>query len=244
MLRALDRHSAFFTSDEFKRFFFDLNREYGGIGAFVNFDQDDVFSIVRPIYSGPGLRAGLRSGDKILKVDGWETGRHTSDEIISRLKGAPDTPVVVKRVPPRHGTAREDHDRPRADPGALGQRRDPAGQHRLRRAGDLQHQHRRGAAPRAAQSVREKGVEGLVLDVRSNTGGYLVAGARTSSSCSSKVRRESSTPKGRTGVNEAVTTPATARWLPDAADGRAGERVLGIGVGDRRRRAAGPESCQ
>ncbi|MCA8974864.1 MAG: PDZ domain-containing protein, partial [Planctomycetes bacterium] len=89
MLMGLDPHSTFFTSDEYKRFFFDLDREYGGIGAFVNFDQDDDFSIVRPIYSGPAYTAGLLSGDKILEVDGWETRDHTSDEIISRLKGKP-----------------------------------------------------------------------------------------------------------------------------------------------------------
>ena len=48
MLQGLDPHSTFFTSQEFQRFYFDLNREYGGIGAFVNFDQDNDFSIVRP----------------------------------------------------------------------------------------------------------------------------------------------------------------------------------------------------
>jgi hypothetical protein len=96
MLAGLDPHSTFFTSDEFQRFFFDLNREYGGIGAFVNFDQDNDFSVIRPIYSGPAYRAGLLSGDKILEVDGWETANHTSEEIISRLKGRPETNVTIK----------------------------------------------------------------------------------------------------------------------------------------------------
>jgi len=96
MLSALDRHTDYFTSDEYQRFFFDLNRDYGGIGAFVNFDQEDDFSIVRPIYSGPAYRVGLKTGDKILAIDGWETRDHTSDEIIARLKGKPDTTVVVK----------------------------------------------------------------------------------------------------------------------------------------------------
>ena len=96
MLTALDRHTDYFTSSEYQRFFFDLNRDYGGIGAFVNFDQDDDFSVVRPIYSGPAYKLGLRTGDKILEVDSWETRDHTSDEIISRLKGKPGSTVVVK----------------------------------------------------------------------------------------------------------------------------------------------------
>ncbi|MHC4078287.1 MAG: PDZ domain-containing protein, partial [Planctomycetota bacterium] len=96
LMQSVDRHSAFLTSDEYERFYFDLSREYGGIGAFVNFDQDDDFSIVRPIYSGPAYKVNLRSGDKILGVDGWETAGHTSDEIISRLKGKPGTKVTVR----------------------------------------------------------------------------------------------------------------------------------------------------
>jgi C-terminal processing protease CtpA/Prc len=51
---------------------------------------------VRPIYSGPAYEVGLRSGDKVLEVDGWETTGHTSDEIVLRLKGRPETPVVLK----------------------------------------------------------------------------------------------------------------------------------------------------
>ncbi len=96
MLQGLDPHSTFFTSEEFQKFYFDLNREYGGIGAFVNFDQDGDFSIVRPIYSGPAYSAGLRSGDKILEVDGWETGGHTTEEIIKKLKGRPESDVTLK----------------------------------------------------------------------------------------------------------------------------------------------------
>jgi carboxyl-terminal processing protease len=96
MLRALDRHSTYFSSKEFRAFNFDLNPEYGGIGAFVDFDSESVFSIVRPIYSGPAYEANLRSGDKILAVDDWDTTKQTSEEIIKRLKGKPGTPVKIK----------------------------------------------------------------------------------------------------------------------------------------------------
>ncbi|MEZ5989658.1 MAG: S41 family peptidase [Planctomycetota bacterium] len=95
MMKALDRFSSFMTSDEYRRFTFDLGREYGGIGAFVNND-DGQFQITRPIYSGPAYSAGLMSGDRILEVDGWATHEQELDEIIRRLKGRPGTPVVIK----------------------------------------------------------------------------------------------------------------------------------------------------
>lgn len=174
IMRALDRHSSFFTSDEYKKFFFDLNREYGGIGAFVNFDQEEVFSIVRPIYSGPAYRAGLRSGDKILEVDGWETTGHTSEEIIARLKGKPETQVVVKiyrpgmEQPEDVPILREEIHVPSVNyeylPGNIGFVE-------LITFGSTTADELR----RVLSEFDAKGVSGIILDVRSNTGGYLTA---------------------------------------------------------------------
>jgi len=94
MLAALDPHSNYFTSKEFERWILELRRNYAGIGAYVD-TVDGVFTITRPIYSGPAARAGLLSGDRILKVDGWETRGQTNDEIIRRLKGEPGTEVTI-----------------------------------------------------------------------------------------------------------------------------------------------------
>ena len=172
MLQGLDPHSTFFTSEEYKRFFFDLNREYGGIGAFVNFDQDGDFSIVRPIYSGPAYEIGLRSGDKILEVDGWETTGRTSDEIVSRLKGRPETPVVLKvfrvgfQEPQTLTILRRQISVPAVNwtmvPGDIAYIELISFSSNL--AGELR---------RALADVTAKGARGVVLDVRNNTGGFL-----------------------------------------------------------------------
>lgn len=171
---ALDRHTTYFTSEEFQKFFFDLNREYGGIGAFVNFDQDEVFSIVRPIYSGPAYRAGLKSGDKILEVDGWETTGHTSDEIIAKLKGQPGTKVTLKYARPGLGEAkevslvREEIQVPSvtADllPGKIGYVECIT--FGANSADEMR---------KAIEQLKERGAQGIVLDLRNNTGGYLLA---------------------------------------------------------------------
>ena len=95
MLRLLDPYSTFFTGEEVGDFLYDLNPEYGGIGAYVN-TVDGFFTIIRPIYSGPAYKAGLLSGDKILSVDGWSTADQPNDDIVKRLKGPPDTEVTVE----------------------------------------------------------------------------------------------------------------------------------------------------
>lgn len=172
MLQGLDPHSVFFTSQEFQKFYFDLNREYGGIGAFVNFDQDGDFSIVRPIYSGPAYESGLRSGDKILEVDGWETTGHTTEEIIKRLKGRPESEVVLKFFRPGFQEAQEvtvtrrQISVPAVNwamvPGEIGYIELINFSANI--SAELQV---------ALRDLVSKGAKGIVLDVRNNTGGFL-----------------------------------------------------------------------
>ncbi len=172
MLSGLDPHSTYFTSEEFQKFFFDLNREYGGIGAFVNFDQDGDFSIVRPIYSGPAYKAGMKSGDKILEIDGWETAGHTTDEIITRLKGRPETSVSLKvfrpgfQKPEELTVVRRQISVPAINwamvPGDIGY------VELINFSQNISEELRK-----ALTDLEQRGAKGIVLDVRNNTGGFL-----------------------------------------------------------------------
>ncbi len=94
MLKRLDRHSSYFSSESYEKFEQDLEAEYGGIGAYVQNDPDDgLFTITRPIYSGPAYRAGLGTDDKIVRIGDWPTVGEPTDEVIKRLKGKPGTDV-------------------------------------------------------------------------------------------------------------------------------------------------------
>ncbi len=95
LLNSLDRHSVYFTPEEYEKWLLDLQRSYAGIGAYVD-TVGDRFTITRPIYSGPAYKAGLRSDDQIWEVDGWETFGQPRQAIIDRLKGPPGTPVKIK----------------------------------------------------------------------------------------------------------------------------------------------------
>jgi len=95
MLRSLDAHSSYMTPEEYKLFSMDLLEEnYGGIGAYVRTDPvDNIFTITRPIYSGPAYKAGLATDDKIVRIDDWPTLGEAQEDVIKRLKGKPDTAV-------------------------------------------------------------------------------------------------------------------------------------------------------
>jgi carboxyl-terminal processing protease len=173
LLASLDPHSTYFSPIEYERWLLDLNREYAGIGAYVQ-TIDGVFTITRPIYSGPAYRVGLRSDDKILKVDGWETYNQNQDEIIDRLKGEPGSSVTVEvfrtgwKDPREFKIQREIINIPSVFyelfPGGIGYVEVVTfGQNTSK---DLL---------RALGALEEQGAKGFVLDLRNNPGGYLQA---------------------------------------------------------------------
>jgi C-terminal peptidase prc len=172
MLRKLDPHSTFFSSEEYNDFMYSMKQEYGGIGAYVN-TVDGIFTITRPIYSGPAYGAGLLSEDRILSVDGWDTIDQPNDEIIKRLKGPPGTQVQLEVV--RRGWS---------EPHFVDVTRErikvPVVQSDIL-PGDIIYIELLSFSEDVAQRLfdviadaKEKGpINGVVLDMRNNPGGYL-----------------------------------------------------------------------
>ncbi len=92
---SLDKHSTFFDPEEVKSWRESRTGEYGGIGAYVSV-RDGGFVISRPFYNGPAYKAGLRSGDRIVEVDGVVLRGTDLNDLVKRLKGKPGTKVRVK----------------------------------------------------------------------------------------------------------------------------------------------------
>lgn len=185
MLGSLDRHSSYFSSEEYAKFEQDIGGEYGGIGAYVQNDPDDnLFTITRPIYSGPAYEAGLGTDDKIVRIGDWPTIGETTDEIIKRLKGKPGT--KVKLYIWRNDMDPQLIDRPTEDMVVEIERAQiaiPAVQSQLL-PGNIGLVELTTFGRRAALDVREaiRGLQaesptgelsGMILDLRNNTGGLL-----------------------------------------------------------------------
>lgn len=90
-----DPYSVYFDAKEFKSFNEMNEGTYGGIGVIVSPGEDGLITVVSPIEETPGARAGLISGDKILKVDGVEVFGEKIDEAVSKMKGQPGTVVTL-----------------------------------------------------------------------------------------------------------------------------------------------------
>jgi len=174
MLERLDPHSTFFTSEQQERWNLDLRRDYGGIGAYVEqVGEEKIFTITRPIYSGPAYEAGLRSRDQVLKVDGWDTtGVNDINDIIARLKGPAGTKVKVT-VFRRGWTETRDFtlERQKIIIPSVSSEMFP---------GDIGYVEittfAAETAEETAKALRDlqaRGMKGLVVDLRNNTGGFL-----------------------------------------------------------------------
>ncbi|MHC4831566.1 MAG: S41 family peptidase, partial [Planctomycetota bacterium] len=96
MVGSLDPFSSYMTEKETQDFRQSMSGSYAGIGAVVSIDpKDKLLTIIRPIYSGPAYKAGLRSLDKITKVEGESTFGKKVEQLVTKLKGKPDTPVKI-----------------------------------------------------------------------------------------------------------------------------------------------------
>ena len=96
MFEALeDPYSQYFTSEEFKLFNEEINGEYEGIGVVVAPGEDSLITVVSPISESPGFEAGLKTNDKILKVDGI---KYTSDQLteaVMNIRGPAESTVIL-----------------------------------------------------------------------------------------------------------------------------------------------------
>jgi carboxyl-terminal processing protease len=95
MVETLDPHSEYLESKDNEQLEDDLNGEFGGIGIQVEV-RDGHVSVIETMPGTPSERAGIRSGDQILSIDGKpvDAGAPT-DTVVDRLRGPPRTVVEV-----------------------------------------------------------------------------------------------------------------------------------------------------
>ncbi len=94
MLSGLDPHSAFLDSDAFKDLQTSTQGEFGGLGIEVA-PEDGVVKVVAPIDDTPAARAGIKSGDLIIKIDDKLTRGMQLNEAVKMMRGKKGTAVTL-----------------------------------------------------------------------------------------------------------------------------------------------------
>ena len=96
MTERLDPHSAYFSSKELERFAVGLAGEkYGGLGIYIG-QREGWIEIVSPIDDTPAARAGLLSGDLILKIDGVSTRGMPIEDAVNRMRGEVGEEIILE----------------------------------------------------------------------------------------------------------------------------------------------------
>jgi carboxyl-terminal processing protease len=172
-LRGLDPHSSFLDPESYREMQVETSGSFGGLGIEITL-KDDILTVVSPIEGTPAYRAGLQTGDRIVKIDGLATKDMQLADAVKRMRGKPGTKVTITIV--REGWT---------EPKDVELAREQIRVHSVR-AADLgggiayvklrQFQEQSpGDMAAALEKAAKDGMKALVLDLRNNPGGLLTA---------------------------------------------------------------------
>ncbi len=172
-----ENHTVFFSPEEAKQQESQLEGSFEGIGAYVE-GADVGFRIVAPIHGSPAEKAGILAGDIVLKVNGEDVTGLPEWEVISQIRGPAGTPVVLTVL---HPNAEEPVEitvvRGQIDVESVTWARIPETDFVYLQiaqfAADTGDELQKALEAIDAEVAAGKPVDGILLDLRNNPGGYL-----------------------------------------------------------------------
>lgn len=172
MLSTLDPYSVFFDEETYEDFQVTTEGQFGGLGIQIT-ARDGILTVVSPIEGTPAYDLGIQSGDRIVAIEGESTRGITVNEAVEKLRGDPGTEVDITIR--REGvedfldyTVVRDVIKIDSVPYAF-VLDDDIGYVRISRFSRTTADELRDKL----EELADRGIRGLVVDVRSNPGGLL-----------------------------------------------------------------------
>ena len=171
-LEELDPHSVYIEKKDIKKIEEDFKGEFQGIG--IEFDIiDGYITVISPIVGTPSEKVGLQSGDQFIEIDGKSAYKITKDETFKKLRGKKGSKVNIKikrpgvKEPFNVEIIRDDI--PIYSVIAKFIYNKDVGYIRVNRfAAETDNEFQN-----ALKELKKAGMKSLILDLRSNGGGYL-----------------------------------------------------------------------
>ncbi|MCA9064135.1 MAG: S41 family peptidase [Planctomycetaceae bacterium] len=185
MLEHLDQYSSYIPPQDVRRFDQVFEQEFGGVGIQVN-GSGGRLTVVSPLPGTPGFRAGIRSGDVIVEVDGKSTEGFSVNDAVKALQGPAGRPVKlgIRRTGEAEPLSIEVVREVIQVPTVLGDHYNKENRWEYMLDADrgiglirVTHfsRHTVDELREAIQELSSRNLKGLVLDLRSNPGGLLEA---------------------------------------------------------------------
>ena len=183
MLNSLDPHSEFMDAEKYSELKNDTEGLFGGVGIVIGV-RDNFLTVISPMEDTPAFKAGVLSGERIIKIEGKSTEKLSLPEAVKRLRGAPGTDVSITLLRPSSGQVRDlkltraeikvdtvkDIDGKREFPLSD----DKIGYIRLTQFGEQTS----AELEEALKKLDKRGMQALILDLRNNPGGLLDQAAK------------------------------------------------------------------
>lgn len=94
MLTGLDPHSAYLDPEAYKELREGTQGEFGGLGIEIG-SEDGFIKVIAPIEDTPAFRAGLKSGDLIVKIDETSARGLSTTDAVKKMRGKPGTKITL-----------------------------------------------------------------------------------------------------------------------------------------------------
>lgn len=183
MLNSLDPHSEFMEADKYNDLKNDTEGLFGGVGIVISV-RDNTLTVISPMEDTPAFKAGILTGDRIVKIEGRSTEKLSLPDAVKRLRGTPGTDVNISVLRPSTGQVR-DLQLTRAEIKVdtvkdVNSRRefplddDKIGYIRLTQFGEQTSTELEDAL----KKLDKQGMQALILDLRNNPGGLLDQAAK------------------------------------------------------------------
>jgi carboxyl-terminal processing protease len=166
-----DPYSSFLDPDMYKLFQSDLEGTFEGIGAQVTMNKSNQPVIVAPLENSPAQKAGIKTGDIILEIDGKSTEGLSIMEVVLNIRGPAGTTVKLTVQHEGQSTPVEiDIIRAKISSFTVNsEMKGDIGYIRITEFGTTTNQEFNSAL----QSVLEQKATGIIIDLRSNPGGIV-----------------------------------------------------------------------
>src|ERR1700739_3627301 len=106
MINTLDPHSEFMEPIKYDELQKDTQGSFGGLGITIEM-KDNYVTVLAPMEDTPGFKAGIMTGDRIIKIDGKSADKLGLTEAVQHLRGEPGTDVMVTIMRPSTGQVME-----------------------------------------------------------------------------------------------------------------------------------------
>jgi len=171
-----DDFSYYEAAEEVEEKQIEMEGQYGGLGIEVTYDSEyKAVKVIAPMYGTPAWRAGLKPGDRIVSIDDQPVSEMQYMEAVRKLRGQPGTKVKIKVL--REGVqelltfeiVREVIQIVPVKYAYVETQKGRIGYIMITRFGAKTSQEMASAL----DEIFQKGVQGILLDLRNNPGGYL-----------------------------------------------------------------------